>query len=215
MAHDNNKWWYVDGPAISITPELQHWVTLTREDGIPNPRVVVPFRLDPITGEEVPIPVNEVEKEYLNKWNFDFPYIFDIIRSITPVVARSFLVYAKKQSYVRKHIHPPKHDNAGYFVRNRRTVTVGIPFKPVSPETDLLLFHYADIDYTGINFKSQDLVEFKELHKKIMQGATEATDIIELPKQGQYLILDFDSSNTTLWEQHNSDNEYIFVVCDV
>ena len=210
-----NRWWYIDGPEYSMDPALAEWVVKPRPDNNPSLKEVVPFRIDPQSGEELPITIDEVQQEYLTKWNFDIPLVFDTIREIVPAISRSFLVYAKKGSTVTRHIHPPVYDNTGLFVRPRRTVTIGIPVKTVGPTPDLLYFYHTAIDYTGINFKTTDVQALYEIHNKIIQVGDKPTDIINMPNSGQYLVLDFDSSNTVHWGIHTSDNEFLFLVCDI
>lgn len=205
-----NKWWYVSADASSITQSVIDKIPKTREKlgGI------IHLKLDPNTREELPYTVDEVEERFKQYYGLDLPNAFDIIRSITPTVSRSFLVYDCKKEPVRKHIHPPVTDINGKHVRNRRTLTIGVPYKIVEPVNDGVYFYSAEIDYENYRFPKTP-EEGAAWHDSVVNQATVSDcEVVMFPEKNQFLILDFDSTATVHWGFHHTENEYMFIVCD-
>lgn len=100
------------------------------------------------------------------------------------------------------------------YLRNRRTLTVGIPYRIKEPVDDVLCFYSAEIDYENYTFpKTPD--EGSAWHESVVKQATVAEFEIRFPSENQFLILDFDSTKTVHWGVHRTENEYLFIACDL
>jgi hypothetical protein len=205
-----NKWWYVSADVSSLNPDVIDKISKTRETAAG----VVHLILDPITKEEIPYSVDEVEERFKQHYGLVLPCAFDIIKSITPTVIRSFLVYDRKSAPVRKHVHPPVVDMHGKHARNRRTLTVGVPYRIVEPVNDGVYFYSAEIDYKNYRFPKTS-EEGEAWHNSVINQATTPECEIMFPSENQLLILDFDSTKTVHWGVHRTENEYMFIVCDL
>lgn len=205
-----NKWWYVPGDSSSLTPEAIDNIPKTRErlGGI------IHLNLDPITREELPYTIDEIEARYKEHYGFVLPSAFDIIRSFTPTVSKSFIVYDCKKEPIRKHIHPPVTDAQGLHVRNRHTLTIGVPYNIVEPVDDVVCLYSANIDYENYRFPKTP-EEGAAWHDSVINQATFAESEVLFPDKNQFLILDFDSTKTVHWGVHRTENEYVFIVCDL
>lgn len=206
-----NSWKLVPGELFEVSDELRQLMPAGD-----NQSGEIKFKKDPITNEELLYDVDEVSEIYRSYYKIDLPYVFDTIKTITPRVTRSFLVYARHGSTVRKHFHPPVLDGDNNYIRNRHTVTFGVPCKITEPVTDRLFFSRTDQDYfTSYKEHNTDWFSGFRWHKEIVDKATEITDQIPFPNENQYLLLDFDSTCTVHWADHKTMNEYFFIVYEL
>lgn len=89
-----NKWWYVPGDASSLAHDILDKIPKTRDRS----GGTLHIKLDPLTKEELPYSIDEIEEHYSQHYGFNLPSAFDIIRSITPTVSRSFPIYDCKKN---------------------------------------------------------------------------------------------------------------------
>lgn len=208
--NDKNKWWIVPGSVC----ELRNTESLGLTDRFRSGGEIK-TRFDLVTGQELPYPVEHIAEVYRTHYGIDVPYVFDAIKSITDVATRSFIVYARPELTVRKHIHPPVVDISGKYVRDRRTISFGIPSKIIQPSTDRLFFYESKFDFSEYDETKMSPEEKLSLHDSIINSATVPTRIIPFPNQDQCLVLDFDSTNTVHWADHHTANEYFFIAYEL
>lgn len=209
MKH-KNKWWFIEGSVVELNdPESLGLTDKFKAGG------EIKTKFDPVTGLEDRYPVEYIADVYRSHYGIDVPYIFETIKTITDFAARSFIVYTRNGAPVRKHIHPPVLDRSGKYIRDRRSVTFGIPSTLVQPVTDVLYFFESDFDFTGYDHSKLNPEEKLLLHDNIIDAAKVPTEIIPFPDQGKCLVLDFNSTNTVHWVDHHTKNEYIFIVYEL
>jgi len=209
MKHEN-KWWFIEGSVFELDdPEALGLTDKYKAGG------EIKTKFDPITGLEDKYPVEYIADVYRSRYGIDVPYVFDTIKSITDFASRSFIVYTREKSPVRKHIHPPVLDSKGKYVRDRRTISFGIPSTIVEPVTDLLYFYESNFDFAGYDHSVLSPDEKLLLHDNIIDAATVPVETIPFPDSGQCLVLDFNSTNTVHWVDHHTKNDYFFIVYEL
>lgn len=209
MKHEN-KWWFIEGSVFELDdPEALGLTDKYKAGG------EIKTKFDPNTGLEDKYSVEYIADVYRSRYGIDVPYVFDTIKSITDFASRSFIVYTRPNSSVRKHIHPPVLDRSGKYIRDRRTVSFGIPSILNEPATDKIYFYESKFDFTGYDHSILNAVEKLAIHDSIINSVIEPKDIIPFPGNGQCLVLDFNSTNTVHWADHHTQNEYFFIVYEL
>lgn len=209
MKHEN-KWWFIEGSVFELDdPESMGLTDKFKAGG------EIKTKYDPVTGLEDRYSVEYIADVYRSHYGIDVPYVFDTIKTITDFAARSFIVYARPNCSVRKHIHPPVLDRSGKYIRDRRTISFGIPSVLVEPATDKIYFYESKFDFTGYDRSTLSADEKLAMHDHIINSVVDPKDIIPFPEDGQCLVLDFNSTSTVHWANHQTKNEYFFIVYEL
>jgi hypothetical protein len=175
-------------------------------------------------GSPIQYPIELAFESYRAQYGIDSPAAFNELQKLSPLISRSFiLAFLGKEfneryitGHVHKHFHPPTtNKNNVYELPHRRTITAVIPTKLVDPVTEQVCMQKFDYDFIGktpIYNVYQD-VNWQNKNLKISPNI----ERIDMPKPGQYLILDFISSHTLHWVEnsHSTNNEFIFLVQDI
>jgi hypothetical protein len=106
-------------------------------------------------------------------------------------------------------------DRSGKYIRDRRTISFGIPSILVEPAIDTIYFYESKFDFTGYDHSMLNADEKLALHDDIINNVDDPKDIIPFPDSGQCLVLDFNSTNTVHWANHHTRNEYFFIVYEL
>jgi hypothetical protein len=175
-------------------------------------------------GVAVQHPIEQAIDSYKTEYRIDSSEAFTELRKMSPAITRSFILaflgkefnQIYRNGFVHKHFHPPAtNKNNVYDLAHRRTITAVIPTKLVEPVTEQVCMQKFDYDFIGktpIYNVYQD-VNWQNENLKISPNI----ERIDMPKPGQYLILDFISSHTLHWVEnsHSTNNEFIFLVQDI
>ena len=198
---------YVDSDRVSVDQFLMQNTWVKRDNGTP-----------------IQYPIEQAFEEYKRLYEIDAPNAFIELHKLSPLISRSFvLAFLGKEfneryrsGYVHKHFHPPAANaNNVYELSTRRTITAVIPTKIVDPVSEQVCLQKFEYDFVGKSpiynaYQDSDWQEQNLLLDDMIEK-------IDMPKPGQYLILDFVSSHTLHWVENNSNtnNEFIFLVQDI
>lgn len=174
-------------------------------------------------GLETQYDIEEAFDEYRNLLGINLPTAFEELRKLSPVTSMSFVAFVGKRSnkfenkfgYVHKHFHPPATDiNLKYISGNRRTTTVVVPTKLANEVNEILCMQQIDYD-----FMANDYVAFAYETESWIDQLPKTSDVIKIrmPSEGEYLVLDFESSHMVHWIENSLDsaNEFICLVNDI
>lgn len=140
------------------------------------------------------------------------PKAFDAIDKHQDGIDTFFMVLLNEDSKYRaeKHFHTR---NPLDRSKDRRAVTVVIPYKIVEPVNEYVKFQYVDstIDKKSgldINLVRDNILRTEEDPELPIQS-------IKMPDVGQYLVIDFNSTKCLHWVENNgSKNEYICLITE-
>lgn len=162
-------------------------------------------------------------KVYKDVCGVDLPEAFNELQFLSPVIASSFLVFAGKDSnrfnntfgYIHKHVHPPMLGvDRKYIEPTRRTTTAVVPTKIVGSVSETLCVQQIDYEFLG-----KDYVNGSYQNAEWLESLPTVGDVIRIrmPNEGEYLMLDFQSSHMLHWIENDmdSENEFICLVNDL
>lgn len=218
----NNHFYYIDGPVI---PDFNF------NDYIGSDKVSVEQFLmqnswvKKENGLAVQYPIDLAFDSYRELYGIDSPIAFDELKKLSPVITRSFILaflgkefnQKYRNGFVHKHFHAPETNSEGVYGEPgiRRTITVAIPTKIVDEVSEQVCWQEFDYDFVGKTpiYNGYQNVEWQQENLALSDEVTK----IDMPKPGQYLVLDFIASHTLHWVENLKDtaNEFIFLVQDV
>lgn len=174
-------------------------------------------------GLEAPYDIEEAFECYRQRLGINLPVAFDELRKLSTVTSLSFVAFVGKKSnkfknnfgYVHKHFHPPATDiNLKYISGSRRTTTIVVPTKVSNEVNEVLCMQQFEYDFTA-----NDYIAFAYETESWLNQLPKVGDVIRIrmPNQGEYLVLDFESSHMIHWIENSLDskNEFICLVNDI
>jgi hypothetical protein len=181
---------------------------------------------DLLAGIYFPNQASDIENSfdiYRNVCGIDLPDAFQELKNISPIVSSSFLVFVGKSAnrfnntfgYIHKHIHPPEvSKDLKYISPSRRSTTVIVPTKIKNSISETLCIQKVEYDFYGKDYiaRSYQTEEWLSALPKVGDEIR-----IRMPSEGEYLVLDFESSHTLHWIENemDSENEFICLVNDI
>lgn len=218
----NNHFYYIDGPVL---PNFNF------NDHVESDKVSVEQFLMQNTwvqkenGAAVQYPIEQAFEAYKTVYGIDSPEAFDELKKLSPVITRSFILaflgkefnQKYRNGFVHKHFHAPEPDSNNVYPEPgiRRTITVAIPTKIVDEVSEQVCLQEFDYDFVGKTpiYNGYQNIEWQQQNLSMHDEVTK----IDMPKPGQYLVLDFIASHTLHWVENTLDtaNEFIFLVHDI
>jgi hypothetical protein len=218
----HNHFYYIDGPVIP---------SFNFNDYVGSNKVSVEQFLMQNTwvqkenGAAVQYSIEQAFDSYKTLYGIDSSEAFSELKKLSPVITRSFILaflgkefnQKYRNGFVHKHFHAPEPDSNNVYVEPgiRRTITVAIPTKIIDEVTEQVCWQEFDYDFVGKTpiYNGYQNVEWQQENLALHDTVTK----IDMPKPGQYLVLDFIASHTLHWVENSqsTNNEFIFLVQDI
>lgn len=176
-----------------------------------------------VDGKETQYDIERSFDFYRSMCGIDLPIAFNELRKLSPMIARSFIAFVGESSnrfdnthgYVHKHFHPPARNlEFKYIANTRRTTTVVVPTKLRNEVSEVLCVQRYDFE-----FKGKDYVPYSYQREDWFERFPKVGEVerIRMPNEGEYLVLDFESSHLVHWIENSLDskNEFICLVNDL
>jgi hypothetical protein len=218
----NNHFYYIDGPVLP---------SFNFNDYIGSDKVSVEQFLMQNTwvqkenGVAVQYAIEQAFDSYKTTYGIDSPESFTELKKLSPVITRSFILaflgkefnQTYRNGFVHKHFHGPETDSNNVYIEPgiRRTITIAIPTKVVDEVTEQVCWQEFDYNFVGKTpiYNGYQNIEWQQENLSLHNHVTK----IDMPKPGQYLVMDFIASHTLHWVENSqsTNNEFIFLVQDI
>lgn len=179
-----------------------------------------------VLGEETLKPISELDDVLMDRIGFALDNATQYVKQRLDSFNRIMVIYISPDiryeiknthmhGHMSSHWHAPLWNTDGSPGRPCRTVTIIIPISTPEDDTDdMVEFSSTTVDYSHMNY----FTHFQTYsQRKIWQDSlelVEPTIKLPFPKEGKYLILDFNSSAIAHRSISTSNNSYVCLVVE-
>lgn len=176
-------------------------------------------------GVEINTPISELDNILIDTLGFALPEATQYVKEkltafnkIMVILIDPDILYeiprAQLHGHLSTHIHPPLWNEDGTVRRACRSITVIIPIStPYDNDEDFAEFSSEPIEYEKLNFESFSNIQLRAERQRSL-ALVEPTYKLAFPKEGKYLIFDFNSTAIPHRAVSNSKNKYVCLVVE-